>query len=29
LNLLDAFTIGAESRAEQLDLIQRIGVVRV
>jgi hypothetical protein len=27
--VLDAFTIGAESRAEQADLIRRIAAVRV
>ncbi len=27
LGVLDAFTIGAESRAEQLDLIRRIAAV--
>ncbi len=29
LNVLDAFTIGAESRSEQLDLLDRIGSVTV
>jgi hypothetical protein len=28
LNLLHAFTIGAENRTEQLDLINRIGAAR-
>jgi 1-deoxyxylulose-5-phosphate synthase len=27
LGILDAFTIGAESRSEQLELIRRIGLV--